>query len=419
LHVVGTTDGDAIRISQAGQVYKIGRRASDGALMFTGLQTQFTSFRFGTDGNEERVVFDPSGRVGIGTASPSYLLDVLGQARASSYLCGGGPGFTGYDFSTSGSGAGTANVFCPSGFTLAFGTNSTERARIDPSGRLLVGTSSESGNAKQVIRGNSGSSSGAGVLDIGLGATRPGGANIPLGYIRFTSTSNTSGNYHYAYIAAASDGTSSSDDDIPGRLVFATTADGALGSPTERMRITSGGQVWINTTTGTVNTSNYGTNIGLILNHARNTDGGNAVAQFHGNVGTAQVMGDGDLQNTSGSYGPISSDQRLKQDIVDAGTQWDDIKAVRLTKFRYKNNPTGELQLGPIAQELEQVSPNLITRRPASEDEIADPSNDLVDGDEVLSFKASILYMKAVKALQEAMERIEQLEAKVNALEGN
>jgi hypothetical protein len=30
-----------------------------------------------------------------------------------------------------------------------------------------------------------------------------------------------------------------------------------------------------------------------------------------------------------------------------------------------------------------------------------------------------VLYMKAVKALQEAMERIEVLEAKVNALEGN
>jgi hypothetical protein len=34
-----------------------------------------------------------------------------------------------------------------------------------------------------------------------------------------------------------------------------------------------------------------------------------------------------------------------------------------------------------------------------------------------LSFKASILYMKSVKALQEAMARIEELEAKVAALE--
>ena len=131
-----------------------------------------------------------------------------------------------------------------------------------------------------------------------------------------------------------------------------------------------------------------------------------------------RIYTNGDVVNTNNSYGPIASDERLKQDIVDAGSQWDDIKAIRLTKFHYKNDPTGELQLGPIAQELEKVSPGLITRRPASEDEIADPSNSLVDGDEVLSFKASVLYMKAVGALQEAITRIETLEAEVQALKG-
>lgn len=123
-------------------------------------------------------------------------------------------------------------------------TEGSERARIDSSGRLLIGTSSESGNAKHVVRGNTGSSTGAGVLDIGLGTTRPGSAGTPIGYIRFTSTSNTSSNYHYATIVAESDGTSSSDTDIPGRLVFSTTADGA-SSPTERMRIEAGGVVRI------------------------------------------------------------------------------------------------------------------------------------------------------------------------------
>ena len=43
--------------------------------------------------------------------------------------------------------------------------------------------------------------------------------------------------------------------------------------------------------------------------------------------------------------------------------------------------------------------------------------NDL--GTTTKSVKYSILYMKAVKALQEAMARIETLEAKVTALEGN
>ena len=129
------------------------------------------------------------------------------------------------------------------------------------------------------------------------------------------------------------------------------------------------------------------------------------------------IRGDGDCENTNNSYGPIASDERLKQDITDANSQWDDIKNIRITNFHYKNDPTGHLHIGPIAQELEQVSPGLVTRRPVSEEEIADSSNDLIDGDEVLSFKASILYMKAVKALQEAMDRIETLEAAVTALQ--
>ena len=38
-------------------------------------------------------------------------------------------------------------------------------------------------------------------------------------------------------------------------------------------------------------------------------------------------------------------------------------------------------------------------------------------GQKVKAVKYSVLYMKAIKALQESMERIEQLEAKVTALE--
>jgi hypothetical protein len=52
-----------------------------------------------------------------------------------------------------------------------------------------------------------------------------------------------------AYILGEVDGTPGVDD-MPGRLVFSTTADGA-GSPTERMRITSAGNVGIGTTSPT------------------------------------------------------------------------------------------------------------------------------------------------------------------------
>jgi hypothetical protein len=126
---------------------------------------------------------------------------------------------------------------------MAFEVNDTEALRIDSSRRLLVGTSSNFGsNAICIVRGNSDSSTGPGVLDIKFGATRPATANQTIGVLRFPSISQTTGSNVYAEIRAETDGASSSDSDIPGRLVFSTTADGA-SSPTERLRITSTGQV--------------------------------------------------------------------------------------------------------------------------------------------------------------------------------
>ena len=131
--------------------------------------------------------------------------------------------------------------------TTADGSNSpTERMRIDSSGRLLVGTSSYPGNAIAVINGNNSSSTGAAALEMRYGTTRPTTADQLLGIIRFSSTSSTAANERYAEIAAYSDGASTSDGDIPGRLVFSTTADGA-SSPTERMRIDSSGNVGVGT----------------------------------------------------------------------------------------------------------------------------------------------------------------------------
>ena len=58
----------------------------------------------------------------------------------------------------------------------------------------------------------------------------------------------------------------------------------------------------------------------------------------------------------------------------------------------------------------------LVSEHPASEFDIA--QNEIIsEGDMVKSVKYSILYMKAIKALQEAMAKIETLEAKVTALE--
>ena len=108
------------------------------------------------------------------------------------------------------------------------------------------------------------------------------------------------------------------------------------------------------------------------------------------------------------------SDRRLKKDIVDANSQWDDIKALQFKNFKWKDEARGtDTYLGLIADEVESVSPGLVGIDAISAETMPDDGID----PEYKNVKYSIVWMKAVKALQEAMAKIETLEAKVKALE--
>jgi hypothetical protein len=147
-----------------------------------------------------------------------------------------------------------------------------------------------------------------------------------------------------------------------------------------------------------------------------------------------KIYSAGTIKNSTGSYTSFS-DERLKSDIVDAKSQWNDIKALKFKNFTKFDNPDLK-QLGLIAQDVEKTSANLVFETPPEIGEIKHNSvfgTLYEDGDtipegkkvgdvkevksQVKNVKDSILYMKAVKALQEAMTRIETLEAKVKALE--
>ena len=89
------------------------------------------------------------------------------------------------------------------------------------------------------------------------------------------------------------------------------------------------------------------------------------------------------------------------------------MKSLQVRKYNFKQE-TGygtHTQIGLVAQEVETVSPGLVSESPDTDEN----GNDL--GTTTKSVNYSVLYMKAVKALQEAMERIETLETKVAALE--
>ena len=404
-----------------------------------------------------RFYIDSSGRCGIGTTSVGY-----------GKLCISNGGAEGLEIQPGDSAnvnvlqhynrSGTAWVSCLNNaaahiFTINGGGN--EKARIDSSGRLLVGTSSAfdtgiSGTNYQAgiegagsaaafaLKTNKANTEGA---YISLSKSRGTTANSKtivsdgdlLGYISFEGADGTN-IIRGATIESRVDGTPGTND-MPGRLVFSTTADGA-SSPTEHVRINQAGALKVssNGTYGGATSSVsefYQTNNASALNaRATNASFTDSVFTLDADRNTTnttyyfarfsctgvayrfQVADSGNVTNTNNSYTGIS-DLKLKENISDANSQWRDIKSLQVRNYNFKEE-TGQpshRQIGLIAQEVEQVSPGLVLEETDRDAE----GNDL--GTVTKSVNYSVLYMKAVKALQEAMERIETLEAKVAALE--
>jgi len=133
-------------------------------------------------------------------------------------------------------------------------------------------------------------------------------------------------------------------------------------------------------------------------------------AHRSGNASVFFVRDSGNVENANNSYGS-TSDERLKENIVDAGSQWDDIKNLKVRKFNFKEttDPNKKTMIGLVAQEAEKVSPGLVSESKSMQGGVEGTYK---------TVKYSILYMKAIKALQEAISKIEALETKVAALEG-
>jgi hypothetical protein len=108
--------------------------------------------------NANRLRIDSSGRVGIGTTGPSYQLDVVSASTSVAEFSG--PANASVEFKGSGFVEGKIQcggeliVGSTNNYPVAFAVNNTERARIDSSGRLLVGTSSQSGGSLLQVNDN-------------------------------------------------------------------------------------------------------------------------------------------------------------------------------------------------------------------------------------------------------------------------
>jgi hypothetical protein len=102
------------------------------------------------------------------------------------------------------------------------------------------------------------------------------------------------------------------------------------------------------------------------------------------------------------------SDEREKKNIATLGSKWDAVKKWSLKEFHYNSDSDSDSKkCGVIAQDIEDDHPDLITEF------------ELTETNKRKAVKEQQMTWMAIKALQEAMAKIETLEAKVATLEGS
>jgi hypothetical protein len=127
----------------------------------------------------------------------------------------------------------------------------------------------------------------------------------------------------------------------------------------------------------------------------------------------AYIYSNGGLANYQANDVNLS-DRNVKKDISPAADTWNCLKEWEIVNYRYKDQPDdADLNFGVIAQQVAESCPEVVTifqeAKEATEDQPAQ--------EERLGVREQQMYWMAIKALQEAQVRIEQLEAKVAALE--
>ena len=334
-------------------------------------------------------------------------------------------------------GNGSAGQLLKNGSTpgnLEFSSN----VSIDSSGRLLVGTSTARSNFNNttdsahvqfegttattrrlaIISSEAGSGAGAIILAHQRSGTIGGNTVLQsgdaIGAIAFDGSDGTDF-VRGAEISVQVDGTPGSND-MPGRLMFSTTADGA-SSPTERMRITSGGNFLVGSTvvpnvstggTGFSVTSNelvFSSDTSATISYWRTASGaGKFVASFWN--GTNNV-GNISTNTTSTTYN-TSSDYRLKENVIDLDGAIDRLKHLPVHRFNFIADPDTVVD-GFIAHEAQEVVPECVT---GEKDAVDDDGNPVYQG-----IDQSKLVPLLTAALQEAIAKIESLEARLTALE--
>jgi hypothetical protein len=296
-------------------------------------------------------------------------------------------------------------------FSLGLGTNgSTSQVTISTAGVLSVATNDA------LING----------ITVGLGATSGGSTNAistVLGYQALSS--NTSGQYNTAvgYQALKTNTTGQGNVGYGVQSLYGNTSGNyntAVGAGVPGVS----GSALGNNTTGSYNTAlgnscalsmQTGSNniyIGYLANSSSSSVSNEivlAVSASGKGANTAYVGGSSGAYNGANStLWSVTSDQRIKKNIVDNNTGLDVINKIQVRNFEYRlpdeitDLPQDQaiaktgVQLGVVAQELQKVLPECVKTESTG----------------VMTVDADPLTWYLINAVKELSNRIEQLEAK-------
>jgi hypothetical protein len=128
------------------------------------------------------------------------------------------------------------------------------------------------------------------------------------------------------------------------------------------------------------------------------------------NVTRATIRSNGGIANYQSNNVDLS-DARTKNSITPAASMWDKIGALEIVTYKYNDQTHDDVNVGVIAQQVESVEPVWVD---------ADGFGETPEGEEPLkTVYSKDITFAAIKALQEAMARIEQLEADMAALKAS